>query len=736
MSLPPGTRLGPYEILAPLGAGGMGEVWKAKDSRLDRLVAVKVLPEHLAANPEALARFEREAKAVAALNHPNILAIFDLGRQGGTAYLVMELLEGETLRQRLGAGPLPWRRAVDLAVQMAQGLAAAHGKGFVHRDLKPENLWITPEGRLKILDFGLAKQVAVPAPGVQSMLPTEAMGLDPSLQTQDGALLGTWGYMSPEQARGEPVGASSDLFAFGAVLHEMLSGRKAFARGTAVDTLAAILKEDPPGLDSTPGGLPPGLDRIIRHCLEKRPEARFQSMRDLAFALESLSEASAPVPDPAPAQPPGAPPSVAVLPFLDMSPGRDQDYFCEGLAEELIHALTRLPGLRVASRTASFRFKGSAAEVPVIAQQLHVSTILEGSVRKSGERLRVSVQLVRAPEGFHLWSERYDRDLSDVFAIQDEITEQVVRALRLVLTDQDKEALARTPTASVEAYECYLRGRQSTYLMSQETMARAIRMFEEAVAHDPGYALAYAGIADASAYCYMYYGGRAEDLDRADQASRKAMRLGPDYAECHASRGFFASLSKQYDEADQEFRTAQALNPKLYEAWYLFARSCFAQGRLEEAARLFEEAEQLRPEDQSLPGLLSMVYRDLGRPKEAEAALQRCLATAERNRRISPGDPRPIYFGASALIRLGQRDRAFEWAEDALALAPDDTAVLYNLACFFAQADEPGRALDCLDQAARQGFIHWQWIENDSDLASVRTLDRYRDILARMKEGR
>jgi len=708
----------------------MGEVWKANDTRLDRLVAVKVLPEHLAASPEALARFEREARAVAALNHPNILAIFDLGRQGDAAYLVMELLEGETLRQRLGTGALPWRKAVDLAIQMAQGLAAAHGKGFVHRDLKPENLWITPDDRLKILDFGLAKQVQVAAGDARSLLPTAALGSDP--RTQDGLLLGTYGYMSPEQARGEAVGPSSDLFAFGAVLHEMLSGRKAFARATAAETLAAVLREDPPGLDSTSGGPPPGLDRIVRHCLEKRPEARFQSMRDLAFALESLSDASIQAPAPAAA----APPSIAVLPFLDMSPGRDQDYFCEGLAEELIHALTRIPGLRVTSRTASFRFKGSAIEVPVIAQQLHVSTILEGSVRKSGERLRVSVQLVRAPEGFHLWSERYDRDLADVFAIQDEITEQVMRALRLVLTDQDKAALARTPTPSVEAYECYLRGRQAIYLMSEETMLQAIRMFQEAVSRDPDYALAYAGIADASAYCYMYYGGRAEDLERADQASQKAMRLGPDYAECRASRGFYASLSKQYDEADQEFRTALALNPKLYEAWYLFARSCFAQGRLEEAARLFEMAEQLRPEDQSLPGLLSMVYRDLGRPREAEAALHRCLAAAERNRRISPGDPRPAYFGASALIRLGQRERAFEWAEEALAMAPGDTAVLYNLACFFAQAEEHGRALDCLDRAARQGFIHWQWIENDSDLASLRALDRYRDIVGRMKEGR
>ena len=730
MTLAPGTRLGPYEVLAAIGAGGMGEVYKAKDTRLDRFVAVKVLPEDLAKNPDALARFEREAKSVAALNHPNILAIFDVGRQGDAAYLVMELLEGETLRQRLGGGGIPWRKAIDLAIQMAHGLATAHGKGLIHRDLKPENLWITSDGHLKILDFGLAKQVQPLDQGSQSLLPTRALAQ--GHQTQDGLVLGTLGYMSPEQARGEPVGASSDLFAFGVVLYEMLTGRKAFARATAADTLAAVLKEDPPAMDSAPGGLPPGVDRIVRHCLEKRPQARFQSMRDLAFALESLSDGASQAASPSQ----DATPSIAVLPFRDMSSGRDQDYFCEGLADELIHALTRIPNLRVASRTASFRFKENGGDVATIAQQLHVTTILEGSVRKAGERLRVSVQLIKASEGFHLWSDRYDRDLSDIFAIQDEITEQVVKALRLVLTDQDRQALARTPTQSVEAYECYLRGRQSLYMMAQEGMLDAIRMFQKAVQLDPQYALAHAGIADASAYSYHYYGGHAEDLDRADQASLKALRLGPDYAECHASRGFFASLSKHYDEADQAFRTALALNPKLYDANNLYARSCFAQGRLEDAARLFEAAELLRPEDQSLPGLLSVVYTGLGRAEDAEAATRRCLAAAERNRRITPDDPRPVYYGANALMRLGHRERALTWASEALAMGPEDTAVLYNLACFYAQADEPDTALDCLDQAAQQGFIHWQWIENDSDLVSLRSLDRYHAILGQMKVGR
>jgi len=725
MVIQAGERLGPYEILAPLGAGGMGEVYRALDTRLGRMVAVKVLPEHLAADPEVLARFEREAKAVAALNHPGILAIFDVGRQGETAFMVMELLEGESLRSRLQAGALSWQRATELAIEMARGLAAAHGKGLIHRDLKPENLWVTLDGHLKILDFGLAKQVLAAAPGAVSLLPTEGLGTG----TRLGQLMGTFGYMSPEQARGEPVGPASDLFALGAVLYEMLSGRKAFARDTVADTLAAVLQEEPPALDRLQAGLPPGLTRIIRHCLEKRPEARFQSMRDLAFALEALSDGSPP------AAAPDAAPSIAVLPFQDMSSSRDQDYFCEGLADELIHALTRIPGLRVASRTASFQFKGNAGDVGAIARQLHVTTILEGSVRKAGERVRISVQLINASEGFHLWSERFDRDLCDIFAIQDEITEHVVRSLQVVLTERDRRTLVRVPTQNPQAYEFYLRGRQFLYLLARDALREAIAMFQKAVDLDPSYCLAYAGLADASAYCYMYQGGLATDLERADQASHTALRLGPDYAECHASRGFFASLSKAYEEADQAFRTALALNPRLYDANYLFARSCFAQGRLEEAARLFEVAEQLRPEDQSLPGLLATVYKALGREADLLAALRRCLAAAEKNRRLDPGDPRPVYFGANALLQLGQREQAIAWAADAQAMNPQDAAVHYNLACFYAQAGEPDRALDCLDRAADQGFIHWQWVEHDNDLEPVMAMDRFRGIVERMKAG-
>ncbi|MBZ5589863.1 MAG: protein kinase [Acidobacteriia bacterium] len=725
MPLKQGARLGPYEIIAPLGEGGMGEVYRARDTRLGREVAVKVLPGEFARDADRLARFEREARAVAALSHPNILSIYDFSTVDRMAFAVTELLDGETLRHRLANGPLPARKAVDLGSQIAQGLAAAHEKGIVHRDLKPENIFVARDGRVKILDFGLARVGPTPSGGDGKTLTTPPEGV-----TGAGVILGTAGYMSPEQVRGLPADHRSDVFAFGCVLYEMLGGTRAFSGDTAVEAMTAILREDPPGLPLGPRKVPPALDRIVRRCLEKRPEERFQSARDLAFALETVSDVAPPVPEAAGDDVP----SIAVLPFADMSSARDQDYFCEGIAEELIHALTKLPNLRVASRTASFMFKGKATDLASIAQQLRVSTILEGSVRKAGERLRVSVQLVKAADGFHLWSERYDRDLSDVFAIQDDITEKVILALRLVLGERERQALSRTQTSDVDAYDLYLRGRKLFYLAGRGNQREAIRQFERAVAIDPAYALAYAGIADASSMLHMFHGSGKEDLERAEQASLKALDLAPHLAECHASRGFAASLSRRHDEAEREFRTALALNPSLFEAKYLFARMRIAQGRLPEAARLFEEALEIQPESYEVPMFLTWIYRGLGREQEAVELASRGIAKAEQFVAANPDDPRPRYLGAGALVALGRRDEGMAWAARALEMGPDDDGILYNLTCVYAVAGEAERALECLERAVRAGFSGRDWIEHDSDLDSIRGTERFRAILAMMEK--
>ncbi len=728
-TLTPGSRLGPYEILSPLGAGGMGVVYRARDSRLGRDVAVKVLPEEFSENAERLRRFEREARAVAALSHQNILAIHDFGTNDGVAFAVVELLEGETLRERLAEGPLPVRKAIEIGGQIAGGLAAAHDKGIVHRDLKPENVFVTRDGHVKILDFGLARFGAATPGGEKTLTSVPGDGTTP------GLVLGTVGYMAPEQVRGLPADQRSDIFALGCVLYEMLAGARAFGRASGAETMAAVLKDDPPELPVAARRIPPALDRIVRRCLEKRPEERFQSARDLAFALETVADSAASGATPAAEPEPEAAPSIAVLPFADMSPARDQEYFCEGIAEELIHALTKLPNLRVASRTASFMFKEGATDLASIAQQLKVSTILEGSVRKAGERLRVSVQLVKAADGVHLWSERYDRELADVFAIQDDITEKVIVALRLVLGEREKRALSRTQTSRVEAYDLYLRGRKAFYMAGRRNQAESIRLFEQAVAIDPGYALAFAGIADAAGMLFMHHGSAPEHLERAESASLKALDLAPHLAECHASRGFAASLSRRYEEAEREFRTALALDPGQFEAAYLFGRMRIAQGRMREAAELFERAVEIRPESHDVPLLLTGIYRSLGRAEDVLATAAHGVENARRYAAANPHDPRPLYLGAGGLILLGRRQEGLAWAERAYAMGPDDDGILYNLACTYAVAGEPGRALDCLESAVRHGFSGRDWVEHDSDLDPIRDTERFRAILGAM-EGR
>jgi len=421
-----------------------------------------------------------------------------------------------------------------------------------------------------------------------------------------------------------------------------------------------------------------------------------------------------------------------VLPFVNMSAEAENEYFTDGIAEEIINALTKIRALRVVARTSSFAFKGKNEDIGEIGKRLKVATVLEGSVRKAGKRLRIMAQLINVEDGFHLWSERYDRELEDVFAIQDEIAQNIVRALRVVLSDEEKRAIEKVPTADVQAYDYYLRGRQFFHQFRHTGIQYARRMFERAIEIDPRYALAHAGVADCCSFLYMYWDASKANLEQADAASRKAFELDPELAEAHAARGLAVSLSKRYDEAQREFETAIRLNPNLFEALYFYGRTCFQQGKLVEAVQHFVQASRVRPEDYQSALLISLPLKGLGRQAEAQAALRHGLQVVERHLELNPDDARALYMGAIAMIQLGQGERGLEWASRALAMDPEDSGVLYNVACAYALQGQTEQAIGVLEKAIENGFGHKEWLEHDSDLTSLRGEPRFQALIARL----
>ncbi len=578
-----GTTLSHYYIEEQIGEGGMGVVYRAQDTLLRRYVALKLLLPAAMARPDRRKRLLHEARAASRLNHPNIVTIFEVGVQGDDVFIAMELLKGRTLDQLIGK-PLDAQQAVRIAIQVADGLTCAEENGIVHRDMKPSNVFLLDSGLVKIVDFGLAKN----APGTGDATAT--------VLTNDGIVIGTPSYMSPEQAEGKEVDSRSDIFSFGILLYEMLTGKRAFERTSSLASVIAVLHEDPP-----PASLPPGFDIIVRCCLEKNPDRRYQRATALRSALEDLrydmqSQPSRLMPRAEVGRQPSR--TIAVLPFTDMSPQKDQDYFCDGIAEEIINALTTIEGLRVGSRTSSFRFKEQSLDIAEIGRQLKVDNVLEGSVRSHGDRLRITAQLIDVHDGYHLWSSRYDRQLADIFAIQDEIAQAIVDTFRLHLDRaQAAKALAKH-SVDAGAYQLYLQGRYHWNKRTVPSVRRAIEFFEKAIQRDPEYLLAYSGLADCYS-TYNYYGALApfELRDKARQAARKALELGGAQSDPHSSMGLVAA-NFDYDvtAAENHFRRAIEINPNNSTAHYFHAFSSLAaQGRFEEAIAETQKALSLEP---------------------------------------------------------------------------------------------------------------------------------------------
>jgi serine/threonine protein kinase/tetratricopeptide (TPR) repeat protein len=702
-----GTKFGPYKIISSIGRGGMGEVYRAHDPRLGRDVAIKVLPQIFATNANRLRRFQQEARVTAALSHPNILAVHDVGTAELSPYVVSELLEGETLRDRLNCGSVPVRKAIDLGLQIASGLAAAHEKGIVHRDLKPENLFVTTEGRIKILDFGLA-QLTTPQVNSSAEVATVDYGTAP------GVVIGTVGYMSPEQVRAKSTDHRTDIFAFGVILYEMLSGRKAFDGDTPADTLSAILTHDLPDLSASNRAIPPALDRVVRRCLEKKADERFQSVRDAAFALEAISVDSVPSSgvrhrrrhlqnstNEAGRRSPtdiglsgfrAQHSSIAVLPFVNLSDSPDSDYFSDGLAEELIGALAIVPGLQVAARTSSFHFRDAELDIREIGKELNVSSILEGSVRKSGTQLRIMVQLISVDDGFLIWSRKYDREMADIFEIQQEIARSIVP--EITRGRKVSSALPPPVTHDPEAYDLYLQGRFLWNKRTAQDLQKATECFQQAITRDSGFATALAGMAD----CYAtqaIYGMRAPEhvIPLAKEAATKALTIDAGLAEAHTSLGCVKAVYDwDWQGAEQDLRRAIAINPRYSTAHQWYATNCLLPSeRFEEARTELELACGLDPFSlviQTTAGLQLLLERN------GDLAIKKLKKVLELDEYFGMAH----YFLGQAYLEQSRHAEAINALERAVDLTASSSETIAMLGCAQAAAGNRTKALQLLAQ--------------------------------------
>jgi serine/threonine protein kinase/Flp pilus assembly protein TadD len=700
-----GKTISHYKILEKLGEGGMGIVYKAEDTNLNRNVAIKFLPRQTALQVEEKERFKVEARAAAALNHSNIATIYAIEEVDNEAFIVMEYIDGMELKDKMASGPIKLKEALDIASHIADGLSAAHSKGIVHRDIKSSNIMITPEGKIKIMDFGLAKVK------------------DSGLTTRVGTTMGTAAYMSPEQASGEKVDHRTDIWSLGIILYELLTGELPFKADYEAAWTYVVLNKDPLKPSELDRKIPANVDSLLLKMLEKDREKRYSSAEEIMKDLDKIrgglegNEQENKVK------------AIAVLPFNNISAEKESDYFSDGLTEELIINLSRLKDMRVVSRTTSMQYKGTNKGIKDIGRDLGVRYIIEGSVRKFQDNLRITAQLIDVEKDAQLWAETYKGNLADVFDIQEKVSKQIVDALTLKLTPMEKVVLEKRSTLNSEAFDCYLRARDFLNKRTKNSINFAIQQFQRAIEVDPRYAGAYAGLGEAYATLYQYFESRVQWLDKAIELSLKAITYDYNLSDAYSSLALAYFYKKSNDEAFEAGKRAIELDPYNFNGYWILGRIYHSTDRDKEAIDLFKKVIELNPEFFSAYKDLQIAYDRVGEKEKRDEIRSESLNVYPKYFRQHPDDGRAHLYYATTLAEADRIEEAKSEAAKAVELNPTDPLMQYNVACFYGVIGEKKTSIQTLKSAFSAGYQDYEWTKRDSDLDTIRNEPEYIELM-------